>query len=52
MKKKFSKTWDESLIVKLDYKLSDLTQNSINSYYNSFGTNWHKHNTRQSIGNV
>ncbi|MBQ8018300.1 MAG: hypothetical protein IJ258_09390 [Methanobrevibacter sp.] len=50
MKKKFSPQWSESLIVKLNYKLSDSTKNSINSYYASFGTNWHKHNTRQSIG--
>jgi hypothetical protein len=49
MKKKFSH-WEESLIVKLNYKLSDRTKNTVNCYYNSFGTNWHKHNTRQSIG--
>lgn len=52
MKKRFSKQWDESLIVRLNYKLSDFTKNSINAYYSSFGTNWHKHNTRQSIGSV
>ncbi|WP_405295539.1 hypothetical protein [Methanobrevibacter sp.] len=51
MKKKFSKQWDESLIVRLNYKLSDFTKNSINAYYNSFGSNWHKHNTHQSIAN-
>ena len=50
MKKKFSPLWDDSLIVKLNYKLSDAYKNSINSYYASFGTNWHKHNTHQSIG--
>ena len=52
MKKKFSPLWDESLIVKLNYKLSNSTKNSINSYYTSFGTNWNKHNTHQSIGRV
>ena len=52
MKKKFSPQWTESLIVKLNYKLSDSTKNSVNSYYTSFGTNWHKHNTHQSIGKV
>lgn len=52
MKKKFSPQWDESLIVKLNYKLSDSTKNSINSYYHSFGSNWLKHNTNQGIGRV
>lgn len=52
MKNKFSPQWSESLIVKLNYKLPDSTKNSVNSYYNSFGTNWHKHNTHQSIGRV
>lgn len=52
MKKKFSPQWTESLIVRLNYKLSESTQDSINSYYTSFGTNWHKHNTRQSIGKI
>ena len=50
MKKKFSPLWDDSLIVRLNYKLSDNYKNSINSYYTSFGTNWHKHNTHQTIG--
>ena len=52
MKKKFSPKWSESLIVKLNYKLSSSTQTSINSYYHSFGTNWLKHNTHQSIGRI
>ncbi len=52
MKKKFSPRWDESLIVKLNYKLSNSIKNSINSYYTSFGTKWHKHNTHQSIGRI
>lgn len=51
MKTKFSH-WEESLIVKLNYKLSDSTKNSVNAYYNSFGTNWLKHNTYQSIGKI
>jgi 5-hydroxyisourate hydrolase-like protein (transthyretin family) len=50
MKKKFSPKWDESLIVKLNYKLSDSTKNSINSYYASMGKNWVAQNTRHSIG--
>ena len=52
MKKKFSTQWDDSMIVKLNYNLSNSTKDSINSYYNSFGTNWHKHNTHQSIGRI
>lgn len=50
MKSKFSPLWDDSLIVRLKYKLSNQYTNSINSYYTSFGANWHKHNTHQSIG--
>lgn len=49
MKKKFSPNWDESLIVKLNYKLSDSTINSINSYYNSMGKNWVAQNTNHGI---
>ena len=51
MKHKFSH-WEESLIVRLNYKLSDSTKSSINSYYVSFGSNWHKHNVGQSIGRI
>lgn len=51
MKNKFSH-WEESLIVKLKYKLSDSTKNSVNCYYNSMGTNWQKHNTHQTIGSA
>ena len=49
MKKKFSNI-DESLIVRLNYKLSDSTKNSINSYYTSMGANWVAQNTRHNIG--
>ncbi|WP_458453422.1 cysteine peptidase family C39 domain-containing protein [Methanobrevibacter sp.] len=52
MKKKFSPKWTESLLVKLDYKLSDSTKNSINSYYTSMGKNWVAKNTHASIGRV
>ena len=51
MKTKFSH-WEESLIVRLNYKLSDATKNSVNCYYNSFGTKWLKHNTHQTIGRI
>ena len=52
MKTRFAPRWDDSLIVKLNYKLSDDYKNTINNYYTSFGTNWHKHNTHQNIGRV
>ena len=51
MKKKFSNI-DESLIVKLNYKLSDSVKNSIGCYYTSMGKNWVAQNTHQSIGRV
>lgn len=49
LKNKFS-IWEESLIVKLNYKLSNSTKDSINCYYNSMGTNWSGHNTNQRMG--
>jgi hypothetical protein len=49
MKTKFSH-WEESLIVKLNYKLKDSKKRSVNCYYNSFGANWHRHSTGQKIG--
>lgn len=51
MKKKFSNI-DESLIIKLNYKLSDSVKNSIGCYYTSMGKNWAAQNTHQSIGRV
>lgn len=50
LKKKFSPDWDESLIVKLNYELSESTKNSVNCYYNSMGANWIGKNTNQNIG--
>ena len=50
MKNKFSKSWDDSLIVKLNYNLPDSTINEVNCYYNSMGTNWARHSVHQSIG--
>jgi hypothetical protein len=52
MKKKFSPQWSESLKVKLNYKLSDSTKNSINSYYASMGKNWVAQNTHHTFGRV
>ncbi len=50
MKKKFSPKWTESLIVKLNYKLSNSIKNKINSYYASMGKNWVAQNTHHTIG--
>lgn len=49
LKNKFSK-WEESLIVKLNYKLSNSTINSVNAFYNSMGTSWNRQNTNQIMG--
>lgn len=51
MKNKFSDI-DESLIVKLNYKLSDSTKNKINHYYSNMGTKWVAKDTHQSIGEI
>ena len=51
MKKKFSNI-GESLIVKLNYKLSDSTKNKINNYYSNMGKNWVAKDTHQSIGGI
>lgn len=50
MKKKFSPKWDESLIVRLNYKLSDSTKSNIYCYYESMGKNWFAQNTHHTIG--
>lgn len=49
MKNKFS-VWEESVIVRLDYNLSNSTKESINCFYNSMGANWYRHNTNQKMG--
>ena len=49
LKNKFSK-WEESVIVKLNYRLSNSTKDSINCYYNSMGPKWSGHNTNQRMG--
>ena len=52
MKNKFSKQWDDSLIVRLNYKLSDSTVKQINNYYSSMGKNWVAQNIHYSIGTI
>lgn len=48
-KTKFGNT---GLVVKLDYKLSQNTQNQINNFYSSMGTNWNRQNTKERIPNI
>ena len=52
MKKKFSPKWDESLLIKLNYKLSSSTIKSIGCYYKSMGKNWVAQNTHYGIGRI
>ena len=52
MKKKFSPKWTESLLVKLNYKLSDSAKNGIDNYYSSMGKNWIAKSTNSGIGRV
>ncbi len=49
MKTRFWK-WDDGLIIRLNYTLSESKKNSVNCFYNSMGTKWIRKNTRQSIG--
>lgn len=49
LKNKFS-IWEESVIVKLNYQLSNSTRDSVNCCYNSMGPNWSGHNTNQRMG--
>ena len=51
MNKKFGHFHD-SLVVKLDYKLSDSKKNSVDCLYNSMGTKWSRCGTRSKIGRI
>lgn len=50
MKTRFIKNYDDGLVVKLNYSLSQSKKDEVNSFYNSMGTNWSRHNTHQTIG--
>ena len=50
MKTRFIKNHDDSLIVRLNYSLSNSTKYKINCFYNSMGTNWVRQNTHRTIG--
>ena len=51
MKSKFG-VWDDSLVIKLNYTLSDSTKNRVNCFYNSMGANWHRTGTKSKIGSI
>ena len=50
MKTRFIKNHDDSLIVKLNYSLSNSVKYQIDCFYKSMGTNWSRHNTHATIG--
>ena len=50
MKTRFVKNHDDSLIVRLNYSLSDSKKNQVDCFYNSMGTNWSRHNTHATLG--
>lgn len=49
LKNKFSK-WEESLIVRLNYNLSNSAKESVKCFYHSMGMNWIRQNTNQIMG--
>lgn len=51
MNKKFGH-YDTSLVVRLNYTLSESKKNSINCFYNSMGTKWNRHGPNSQIGRV
>ena len=51
MNKKFGH-FDDSIVIRLNYTLSQSKINSINCFYNSMGTNWNRHGPNSSIGRV
>lgn len=50
MKTRFITNRDDSLIVRLNYSLSNSTKHEVNCYYASMGANWIRQNTHQTIG--
>lgn len=50
MKTRFIKNYDDGLIVRLNYSLSNSTKHEVDSFYKSMGINWARHNTRATIG--
>lgn len=50
MKTRFIKGFDDSLLVRLNYSLSNSAKNQTSCFYSSMGTNWIGQNTRATIG--
>lgn len=50
METRFVKNYDDGLIVRLNYSLSNSTKNQVNCFYKSMGMNWSRHNTHATIG--
>lgn len=50
MKTRFIEGRDDSLIVRLNYSLSNSTEYEVNCFYNSMGTNWVRQNIHATIG--
>ncbi|AMK15749.1 cysteine peptidase family C39 domain-containing protein [Methanobrevibacter olleyae] len=51
MKKKFG-IWDDSLVVRLNYNLTESEKNRVNCFYNSMGTKWYRHGPNSKIGRI
>ena len=49
MKTRYYKNYDDGLIVRLNYQLSDAMKKHIDSYYASMGSNWAVHNTHEVV---
>ena len=49
MKTRFYKNYDDSLIVKKNYHLSDRTKHYLHNYYYNLGPNWDRCNVHESI---
>lgn len=50
MKTRFVKNYDDSLIVRLNYSLSNSMKNQVDCFYKSMGTNWFRQNTHATLG--
>ena len=49
MQTRYYEDYDDGLIVRLNYDLSDDVKNQINCYYLSMGANWQVHNTGEVV---
>ena len=49
MKTRYYKDYDDALIIKLDYHLSQSTMNQLHRYYYSMGSGWFVHNMNEVV---